>query len=88
MYCKPQIYFAQMLSHLKFATIWFLCSKSGSNFEAQRIPHNNRNIEYRWWRYGVRRILGLKYGFEGLNPEIAQVIELTPAEVRGKLLQS
>jgi 6-phosphofructokinase 1 len=35
-----------------------------------------------WWRYGVRRILGLRYGFEGLNPEIAQVIELTPTEVR------
>lgn len=32
----------------------------------------------------MRRILGLRYGFEGLNPEIAQVIELTPTEVRGK----
>jgi hypothetical protein len=40
-------------------------------------------VRVSWWKYGVRKILGLKYGFEGLNPAISQVIELNPSVVRG-----
>jgi 6-phosphofructokinase 1 len=35
-----------------------------------------------WWKYGIRKILGLKYGFEGLNPATSQIVELTPTVVR------
>ncbi len=31
-----------------------------------------------WHRYGVRNILGLRYGYEGLVPSLHQPIELTP----------
>eukprot|EP00124_Ichthyophonus_hoferi_P002328 Ihof_evm2s154 gene=Ihof_evmTU2s154 len=34
-----------------------------------------------WHHYGIKRILGFKYGFEGLNPKTSQVIELTPDKV-------
>eukprot|EP00123_Amoebidium_parasiticum_P008253 comp18679_c1_seq1/m.20370 comp18679_c1_seq1/g.20370 ORF comp18679_c1_seq1/g.20370 comp18679_c1_seq1/m.20370 type:complete len:430 (-) comp18679_c1_seq1:289-1578(-) len=34
-----------------------------------------------WHRYGVRKILGFKYGYEGLNPKTSEVVELTPERV-------
>ncbi len=34
-----------------------------------------------WHRYGVRNILGLKYGYEGLVPSMHEPLELTPEAV-------
>ncbi|MFW5870879.1 MAG: ATP-dependent 6-phosphofructokinase [Verrucomicrobiota bacterium] len=34
-----------------------------------------------WHRYGVRNILGLKYGYEGLVPSMHEPLELTPEVV-------
>ncbi|KNC76580.1 hypothetical protein SARC_10927 [Sphaeroforma arctica JP610] len=34
-----------------------------------------------WHRYGIRSITGFKYGYEGLNPETSQEIDLNPKRV-------
>ncbi|KAJ3088425.1 hypothetical protein HK102_008767 [Quaeritorhiza haematococci] len=34
------------------------------------------------YRYGIKNILGFKYGYAGLNPETSQVMQLTPHVVR------
>ena len=34
------------------------------------------------YRYGVKRIIGFKYGYEGLNPETSMTVELTPSSIR------
>lgn len=38
------------------------------------------------FRYGVRQIIGFKYGFEGFNEETSEKIELTPDFVKGLLI--
>jgi len=35
-----------------------------------------------WHRYGVRSFLGLRFGYEGLNPETAEIMDLEPGVVR------
>ncbi|KAI8802840.1 diphosphate--fructose-6-phosphate 1-phosphotransferase [Cladochytrium replicatum] len=35
-----------------------------------------------WYRYGVKRILGVKWGFAGLNKATSEIVELTPDYVR------
>eukprot|EP00008_Paramoeba_atlantica_P011831 CAMPEP_0201490790 /NCGR_PEP_ID=MMETSP0151_2-20130828/27500_1 /ASSEMBLY_ACC=CAM_ASM_000257 /TAXON_ID=200890 /ORGANISM="Paramoeba atlantica, Strain 621/1 / CCAP 1560/9" /LENGTH=449 /DNA_ID=CAMNT_0047876887 /DNA_START=54 /DNA_END=1403 /DNA_ORIENTATION=- len=35
-----------------------------------------------WHRYGVRQLVGFRFGYEGLNPETSQLMELFPDPVR------
>jgi len=35
-----------------------------------------------WHRYGVRKFKGLRFGYEGLNPELSQIMDLVPEVVR------
>ncbi|KAI8928817.1 diphosphate--fructose-6-phosphate 1-phosphotransferase [Entophlyctis helioformis] len=34
------------------------------------------------YRYGASRVIGFKFGYEGLNPDLSSIIELTPHSVR------
>ena len=39
-----------------------------------------------WHRYGVRKIYGFKYGYQGLNPATSEHVMLTPEVVGGMLI--